>query len=88
VGGVRRIAHAQQYPDVSLSRHLPTTKSSLCPSQLLEMLVKNSVPQFYQHLSISELFAEMLRVGDPMRKVGRITGFGKGAVIVQGGPLW
>lgn len=42
----------------------------LPPPQLLEMLVKNSVPQFFHHLATSELWAEMLRVGDPVRRVG------------------
>jgi hypothetical protein len=38
------------------------------------MLVKNSLPAFYVHLATSELFAEMLRVGDPLRRVRRAVG--------------
>ena len=37
--------------------------------QLLEMAVKNSVPAFFQHLAVSELFADMMRVSDPTRRV-------------------
>lgn len=45
------------------------------------MAVKNSVPAFYQHLVASELFADMLRVADPMKRVGRGPGKSASAVL-------
>jgi DUF971 family protein len=35
------------------------------------MVVKNALPAFFQNLATSELYAEMLRVGDPTRRVSR-----------------
>ncbi|GBF99783.1 hypothetical protein Rsub_12223 [Raphidocelis subcapitata] len=46
----------------------PNTQVQLLALALLEMVVKNALPAFFQHLATSELYAELLRVGDPTRR--------------------
>ncbi|KAI8464658.1 MAG: hypothetical protein J3K34DRAFT_526031 [Monoraphidium minutum] len=47
----------------------PNTRVQLLALALLEMLVKNSVPQFFHNLATSELWAEMLKVGEPTHRL-------------------
>lgn len=46
----------------------PNPHQQLLALALLEMVVRNSLPAFFQHLATSELWAEMMRVGDPTRR--------------------